>query len=99
LSEDTVDVLLKIGNKFYEGKLHPQKVGSPVPEVRNSPAFPEPYAQMLTITDQGNCWQIKPKQFLQTADFAEIARIVKQYGGKYVSAGKSSHFKILKKAD
>ncbi|MGA2308903.1 MAG: hypothetical protein ABSG57_05060 [Candidatus Bathyarchaeia archaeon] len=96
MSEDTVDVLLKIGNRFYEGKLHPQKVGSPAKLPSNKPVFPEPYQQMLDTTDQGTYWQIKPRTFLQTFDFAEIARIVKQYGGAYVSAGKSSHFRIPK---
>jgi hypothetical protein len=51
---------------------------------------------MLTVSDQGPYWQIKPKTFLQSDDFAEICRIVKQYKGGYVSAGKSSHFRVPK---
>ena len=64
--------------------------------ITKPPIFPEPYAEMLTISDQGTYWQIKPKQFLDSNDFAEILRIVKQYGGEYVSAGKSSHFRVPK---
>jgi len=60
------------------------------------PIFPEPYSEMLTISDQGNCWQIKPKAFLETGDFSEILRLVKAYNGTYVSAGKSSHFRVPK---
>jgi hypothetical protein len=95
MSEEEVDVLLRIHGKFYEGKLKPQRIGSQVPEAK-VPMFPEPYCEMLTVTDEGSHWYIKPKAFLQTADFAEIARIVKQYGGNYVSAGRSSHFNIPK---
>lgn len=97
MSEE-IEILLKIGNRFYEGKLRPQQVGqhASLPSGSKTPVFPEPYAEMLTITDQGDSWHIKPKQFLQTADFAEIARIVKQFGGEYVSAGKFSHFRIPK---
>ena len=62
----------------------------------NRPIFPEPYSEMLTISDQGDCWQIKPKVFLETGDFSEILRLVKAYNGIYVSAGKSSHFRVPK---
>lgn len=95
MSQDEIEVLLKIGNRFYEGRLHPQKAGSQVPDAR-PPMFPESYQEMLTVTDEGSYWHIKPKTFLQTADFAEIARIVKQYSGHYVSAGKASHFRVPK---
>jgi hypothetical protein len=97
LSEE-LDILIKIGGKFYEGKLHPQQLGQhpQISEPKKRPAFPEPYSEMLDIVDQGNYWQIRPKQFLKTEDFTEIARLVKQFGGSYVSAGKSSHFRIPK---
>jgi len=62
-----------------------------------APVFPELYGEMLLITDQGSYWQVKPRQFLSSSDFAEIANIVRVYNGEYVSAGKSSHFKIPKK--
>lgn len=96
---EEIDILLRIGGKFYEGKLRPQQVGRHVslPSESKQPIFPEPYGDMLIITDQGDSWQVKPKRFLGTEDFAEIARIVKQYGGRYVSAGKSSHFNIPKR--
>jgi hypothetical protein len=95
LSEDTVEVLVKIGNRSYEGKLHQKTAQPQVPDSKR-PMFPEPYGEMLLITDAGNYWTLKPRQFLQTSDFAEIARLVKQFGGEYVSAGKSSHFRIPK---
>jgi hypothetical protein len=97
MSED-IEILLRIAGKFYEGKLHPQRLDQrpQVSDNKNAPIFPEPFAEMLTISDQGSYWQIKPKAFLNTGDFSEILRIIKQYSGEYVSAGKSSHFRVPK---
>lgn len=94
MSEE-IEILVKIGNRSYEGKLHPQHLGQRAlaSETCRQPVFSEPYAEMVTITDQGNCWEIKPKHFLRTEDFREIVRIVRQYGGHYVSAGNASHFR------
>lgn len=96
MSEE-IDVLMKIGARFYEGKLHPQKIGRPItlPDQK-PPTFPELYGETLSITDEGDHWQVTPRQFLETENFAEILRIVKQSGGAYVSAGKRSHFRIQK---
>jgi hypothetical protein len=96
MSED-IEVLLRVAGKFYEGKLHPQRLDQH-PEKPNvkRPIFPEPYCEMLTISDQGDHWYIKPKTFLETGDFSEILRLVKAYAGEYVSAGKSSHFRVPK---
>jgi hypothetical protein len=96
MSED-IEVLLRIGGKFFEGKLQPQKTGSqfPAPDAKR-PMLPEVYAEMVAVTDEGSYWKIKPKEFLRKEDFAEIARIVRQYKGEYVSAGRSSYFKIPK---
>ena len=98
MSEE-IDVLLKIGNRFYEGKLkpQPQTVGQTprIPDAK-APIFPEPYSEMLTINDEGTTWTVRPREFLRKDDFAEIARIVRQYKGEYVSAGKSSYFRIPK---
>jgi hypothetical protein len=97
MSEE-LDVLIKIGGKFYEGKLHPQQLGQhpQISEPKRCPTFPEPYAEMVEVTDQGTYWKVRPRTFLQTSDFAEIARIVKEHNGEYVSAGKASHFRIPK---
>jgi hypothetical protein len=67
-----------------------------VPKELKPPVFPEVYAKMLTVTDEGKYWKVKPNQFLGAENFAGIAEIVKQYGGDYVSAGKESHFRIGK---
>jgi len=61
-----------------------------------APSFPEPYAEMLTINDEGTAWIVRPREFLRKDDFSEVARIVRQYRGSYVSAGKSSYFRIPK---
>jgi hypothetical protein len=95
VSED-IEVLLKIGSRYYEGRLRPQ-VGHPT-EISNGnpPAIPEILAELLTIKAEGDYWILRPRQFLKKQDFSEIARIVRQYKGDYVSAGRSSYFKIPK---
>jgi len=94
---EEIDVLLRIHGKFFEGKLHPQAVDkrSQIPTV-NAPALPEIYAALVTMKDEGAAWVLRPRQFLRKEDFNEILTIVKQYGGQYVSAGRSSYFKIPK---
>lgn len=96
---EEIYVLVKIADRFYEGTLKPQQIGvyAQTQQSSNKPVFPEIYAEMVTVMDRGSFWQITPKAFLKTEDFVEIARIVKQLGGDYVSAGKFSHFKIPKK--
>jgi len=37
---------------------------------------------------------LKPKRFLGKATFSEIAADIKRMGGRYVSAGKDSHFEL-----
>lgn len=62
------------------------------------PVFPEYLDKQLSITVDGDHWTIKFKRFAQKEDFAEVAKIVKQYGGDYYSMGKDSHFRIPKKS-
>jgi len=59
-----------------------------------TPTFPPEYEELLNKEFKNGVWIIKPRQFLGAGNFAEIARIVKQFGGSYVSAGKMSHFEI-----
>jgi hypothetical protein len=94
---EEIEILVKIGSRFYEGKLHPQRPDQH-PQISDTkpPIFPEPYSEMLSISDQGDHWDVKPNAFLETGDFSEILRLVKAYGGEYVSAGKSSHFRVPK---
>lgn len=98
--KDEIEILLKIGSRFYEGTLRPQQIGKhatmPSPEVQ-APVFPGIYAELVTVSDRGSFWEIRPKQFLRKEDFGEIAKVVAQYGGEYVSAGRSSHFNIPKR--
>jgi hypothetical protein len=53
---------------------------------------------LLNFTEGVTFTTIKAKRFLERDDFSQIAQIVKGLGGKYVSAGKDSHFEIPKKA-
>jgi hypothetical protein len=59
-------------------------------------AFPIDLASLLSFEDKGEYVKISPKQFLGSEAFAKVASVVRGIGGQYVSAGKSSHFKIPK---
>jgi len=59
--------------------------------------FPEDLASMLKIVEEKDKYVIKTRQFLGAENFAKIASIIRDAGGKYVSAGKDSHFEIPKK--
>jgi len=40
---------------------------------------------------------VTPRKFLGSEDFAKVARIVRDQGGQYISAGKESRFEITLK--
>ncbi len=53
--------------------------------------------QVMAITDKGGFYEIKPKQFLGSENFATVASAIRGLGGEYISAGKASHFRIFKR--
>lgn len=59
--------------------------------------FPEDLENLLAFEEKEDFIVIKPRQFLGSENFAKIASVVRGIGGEYVSAGKSSHFRIPKK--
>jgi hypothetical protein len=63
-----------------------QKLG---PEI-----FPEDLRKLLAFEEKGGFYVIKPKSFLGAEVFAKVAEVIKSYNGEYVSAGKSSHFRV-----
>ena len=75
-------------------------VTSPVNEyIRKTKNLFEPTLEtLLTFTEEGNYIVIKPIQFLGSENFAKIAQILRDNDGEYVSAGRGSHFRILKLA-
>jgi hypothetical protein len=58
--------------------------------------FPQHLDELLIFEEKEDCITIKPKQFLGSENFAQIAQVVRSNGGEYISAGKDSHFKIAK---
>lgn len=54
------------------------------------------FADMLVFEDIGKYIVAKPRQFLGSENFAKIASIFRKLGGEYISAGKESHFRVLK---
>ena len=60
-------------------------------------AFSSELAGMLLFEESGKFVIVKPRRFLGSDNFAKIASVVRDLGGEYISAGRSSHFKIAKK--
>ena len=59
-------------------------------------AFSPELAGMLIFEESGEFIIVKPRRFLGSDNFAKIASIIRDLGGEYISAGRNSHFKILK---
>ncbi len=59
-------------------------------------AFSSELAGMLLFEESGKFIIVKPRRFLGSDNFAKIASVVRDLGGEYISAGRSSHFKIAK---
>jgi hypothetical protein len=68
----------------------------PVTVETVSNKIPEDLRKMLTFEDKGEYIKITKVRYLDKKNFAEIARIVRDVGGEYVSAGKDSHFRVPK---
>lgn len=66
-----------------------------VEEVRMS--FPPELENLLNVEERNEYIIVKPRQFLGSENFAKIASAVRAMGGEYISAGKDSHFRVLKK--
>jgi len=56
--------------------------------------FTEYLQNHLNFLEEKGYVILKPKEFLGSENFAKIIAIVKGFEGKYVSAGKESHFRI-----
>jgi hypothetical protein len=59
--------------------------------------FPEDLEGLLGFEEKAEYVVIQPRQFLGSENFSKVASIVRGIGGNYVSAGKSSHFRVPKK--
>jgi len=87
--------------KSNQKKTSQKTIQSPSPSKENKAfpfdLFPEDLASMLKIVEEKDKYVIKTRQFLGAENFAKIASIIRDAGGKYISAGKDSHFEIPKK--
>ena len=59
-------------------------------------SFPKELEKLLEFKDKAEYIIIKPKQFLGSENFAKIASIARELGGEYISAGRDSHFRVIK---
>ena len=80
----------------YEKSLSPSTV---LNKEQIQQAFPEDLRNELTFETEDEAFIIRPKGFLGHDIFTKAFAIVAdKLGGKYVSAGKDSHFRVPKKA-
>jgi len=61
-------------------------------EIRSK--FPPVIAELLNFTESDGKIIVKAKQYLGSDNFANIASIVREAGGEYVSEGKNSRFEV-----
>lgn len=68
------------------------------PRVKEILAALEPVKDLIIIdTDSSTMFvMVKPAQFLGPEHFAQLAKIIREIGGQYVSAGKNTHFEVSK---
>jgi len=87
-----VDSLVKIREAINEllAKITPKTLA----EVEK--AIPEECRDLLTYEENNTYFILKPRAYLGSENFVKVLDTVKQFGGEYISAGKNSHFRILK---
>jgi len=82
--------IVELIDKFLE-KTSPKALE----EIKQS--FPKYLREQLGFSENNDYILIKPKGFLGSDVFKQVAKIVKdQLHGEYVSAGRDSHFRISK---
>ena len=56
--------------------------------------FSKEWQEHLDFSREDEYFMVKPKHYLGSDQFGELASIIRDLGGEYVSAGKDSHFRI-----
>jgi hypothetical protein len=59
-------------------------------------AFSSELEGMLTFEEKEKIIIVRPRRFLGSDNFAKVASVIRNLGGEYVSAGKTSHFEVPK---
>ena len=77
----------------------PAKAGQFASTSHICEAFNPLLSEKLDFTSESTEWVIKGKDFLQPNDYREVLGTVQTLGGKYVSAGKNSHFIVPKRGN
>jgi len=94
ISRDLTDITRQL-REVSAPAVAPAEEARTVENVRG--LFPGDLEKMLTFEETGNYVVIKPRQYLGSENFAKIASIIREAGGEYISAGKESHFRVLRK--
>lgn len=92
ISEGLADIVNRL-NELEHGW---QQSGQPSDRLeRAQKMFPDELAKKLDFKPgEGDYINIFPKTYLGKTTFGQIAQIVRDVGGEYISAGKESHFRV-----
>ncbi len=62
--------------------------------VKDVEAALEQFGPDLAVETDGSTIVVRAKRFLEKEEFRDVAKLVKEFGGKYKSDGKNSRFVI-----
>ncbi|MDH5439098.1 MAG: hypothetical protein OEZ48_09550 [Candidatus Bathyarchaeota archaeon] len=74
--------------RLHEGS----RMETDIDRLRDS--FSDEWQQRLEFTSNEKYFKVKPKHYLGSDKFGELASVIRNLGGEYVSADKDSHFRI-----
>jgi hypothetical protein len=105
LSLNAHNNMASIIKTFQTGEIQGSRSNAPTPEPDlengdDKPIFPDTLANLVNVTPSGTVWIVKPTKFLGAENFAMIAHIVKEYGGRYnksIGKGQSGYFETPRK--
>lgn len=76
----------------------PDQKGTTMLELAKG-SFPSDLVGLLEFSEKDDSVIVKLRQFVGSDTFAKVARVIRELGGDYISAGKESHFKLPKKQE
>jgi hypothetical protein len=102
--DQLLNVLNMVSKNLTEVLTILKAVSVPVPTSREDTGvlqgvrvmFPNDLEGMLEFKENEQYIIIRPRRYLGSDFFAQIASIIRDAGGEYISAGKDSHFRIPK---
>jgi len=79
---------------MHTAKLEPIETTPRLEDIKK--AFPNELLSKIEVEEREGMIIIKPKGFLGSKLFASLSEVCRQLGAEYISAGRDSHFRIVK---